>query len=97
MKQFKTRKANRLKNYNYCNNGYYYVTICTCNREYLFGEVLNGQMVLNQFGYIAQNSWQDLPNHHKNIELDKFIVMPNHVHGIVIINSPVGNGPETVS
>lgn len=69
------------------------MTICTYNREYLFGDVLKGEMVLNQFGCITQDSWQDMPNHHKNIELDKFIVMPNHIHGIIIINNPVGNGP----
>ena len=54
-------------------------------------------MILNQYGAIAKNSWVDLPNHHKNIQLDEFIIMPNHIHGIIIINNPVGNGPARSS
>lgn len=92
MKQFKSRKQNRLKDYDYSNNGYYYVTICTYNREYIFGDAVNNEMILNRCRAIAKNSWVDLPNHHKNIQLDEFIIMPNHIHGIIIINNPVGNG-----
>jgi len=95
MKQFKSRKQNRLNNYDYSNNGYYFVTICTYNREYIFGEVVNDKMILNPCGNITKKSWQDLPNHHIGIELDQFIIMPNHIHGIIIINNPVGNGPPS--
>jgi len=96
MKQFKSRKQNRLNEYDYSANGYYSVTICTQKRKYVFGDIANDVMILNQCGDIARNSWLDLPNHHKNIQLDEFIVMPNYIHGI-IINNPVGNGPARSS
>ena len=90
---FKPRKPNRLKEYDYSEPGYYYITICTFNRREMFGSVENNNMLLNQCGNIAQTSWLDLPNHHKNIHLDRFIVMPNHIHGIIEIKYPVGGGP----
>ncbi|MBU1122063.1 MAG: glucose-6-phosphate dehydrogenase [Candidatus Omnitrophica bacterium] len=93
MRQFKSRKQNRLNNYDYSSNGYYFVTICIYNREYIFGEVVNDEMILSQCGNIAKKSWWDLPNHHIGIGLDQFIIMPNHIHGIIIINDSVGNGP----
>ncbi|MGH7909725.1 MAG: transposase, partial [Thermodesulfobacteriota bacterium] len=74
-------------------NGYYFVTICTKNREEWFGEFESGKMILNKFGKIAKNFWIEIPKHFKNVGLDEFIVMPNHIHGIVII---VGNAyPST--
>jgi REP element-mobilizing transposase RayT len=97
MKQFKSRKQNRLKGYDCSTNGYYYITICTQNREYIFGDIANNEMTLNQYGDIARNSWLDLPSHHENIGLDQFIIMPNHIHGIIIINNPVGGGPARSS
>ena len=93
MRQFKSRKQNRLNGYDYSVNGYYYVTICTQNREYIFGDISNNEMALNKYGDVAKNSWLDLPNHHENIGLDQFIIMPNHIHGILIINNLVGYGP----
>ena len=97
MKQFKSRKQNRLNNYDYSSNGYYYVTICVYNREYIFGEIINDEMILNRCGNIAKKSWRDLPNHHIGIELGQFIIMPNHIYGVIIINNPVGNGPARSS
>ena len=82
------RKANRLKNYDYSQNGCYFVTVCTQGRREWFGSIENGVMELNENGRIVSACWDDLPNHYRNIELDEFIVMPNHVHGIIII----GNG-----
>ena len=67
------------------------ITMCTKNRVAWFGEIRNDEMVLNEWGKIVTLSWDDLPNHYKNIRLDQFIVMPNHMHGIVIIDN-VGNG-----
>jgi putative transposase len=92
MKEFKSRKPNRLKKYDYAINGYYYVTICTCDRQEIFGKVENTEMIINQYGEIAKNTWLQVPKHFKNIELDEFIIMPNHIHGIIIINNPVGTG-----
>jgi len=85
------RKPNRLKNYDYAQNGYYFVTICTHNRQEWFGKIKNGAMELNRNGEIVLIGWNDLPKHYRNIALDEFIVMPNHVHGIVVIDN-VGNG-----
>lgn len=93
MRKLITRKQVRLKDYDYSDNGYYHVTICTQNRKNIFGDIINDGMVLNECGTIAKNSWEDLPNHHKNIQLDVFVIMPNHMHGIIIIPCPVGNGP----
>ncbi|MDD4294154.1 MAG: transposase [Candidatus Omnitrophica bacterium] len=90
---FHKRKDLRLKNFDYSNNGYYSITICTKNRQNIFGEIINRGMVLNDMGDIVRNTWMDLPNHHANIQLDEFVVMPNHVHGIIIINNSVGNRP----
>ena len=91
LKTFKARKPNRLKECDYSNQGYYYITICTYNRLELFGTIKNNNMILNEYGHITKNIWLDIPNHHNNIKLDEFVVMPNHIHGI--INVVVGAGP----
>jgi len=77
------RKSIRLKHYDYAETGAYFVTICTKDRECLFGEIVNGEMRLNNAGEIVQNTWNDLINHVSNIVLDQFIIMPNHIHCIV--------------
>jgi len=87
----KSRKPNRLRGYDYSKNGYYFVTICTQNLVEWFGKVENDQMALNEYGRIVSECWHDLPNHYRNIKLDESVIMPNHVHGIVIIDN-VGNG-----
>jgi REP element-mobilizing transposase RayT len=86
------RKPNRLKNFDYSSFGYYYVTICTKNRECWFGEIINGEMILNEIGEIIKQCWLDIPKHFLNVFLDEYVIMPNHVHGILIINqNNVGN------
>lgn len=82
----KERKLNRLKHYNYSKGGYYCITICTQNKISYFGEIKNGKMILNSSGEIARRYWNEIPNYYSNIHLDEFIVMPNHIHGIIIIN-----------
>ena len=81
MNQFRSRKKIRMDGYDYSNNGHYYVTICTDNREYVFGDIVNNEMALSRQGEIAYSVWFDLPNHHSDIELDAFIIMPNHIPG----------------
>lgn len=89
------RKRNRLFGYDYSRDGYYFVTICTKNRKDYFGNVENGQMVLNDVGKIAQECWENIPNHFPHVILDEYIIMPNHIHGILIFqnafNDDVGN------
>ncbi len=90
-KQFKNKyriEPTRLKNWDYGWNAPYFLTICTKDRFHFFGEVLNGQMVLNEIGMIAHNNWLQIPNHFPFVILGNFVVMPNHVHGIVIIDKP---------
>ena len=61
----------------------------------MMGEIIEGEMRLSEFGRIVSETWMDLPNHYKNVVLDAFVVMPNHVHGIVILNDDrVGAGSE---
>ena len=79
------RRSIRLKNFNYAQNGVYFVTLCTYNQECSFGNVIDGKMVLNDAGRIAVDEWKKSAIIRNEIELDEFIVMPNHIHGIVII------------
>lgn len=82
-------ETTRLNGYDYSKPGNYFITICTKDREQLFGEVIDEKVKLSETGKIVSDCWYDLPNHYPNIILDEFIVMPNHIHGIIIIhNSP---------
>ncbi len=81
------RRSPRLKGYDYSLAGAYYVTICTHERKLFFGDVLNGEMHLNEPGRTAQWIWMALPQYFPTIELDQFVIMPNHVHGIVVNTS----------
>ena len=83
----------RLTEYDYSTNGFYYVTICTHNHEEIFGSIEINDITLNVYGGIVKDSWMDLPSHHKSIQLDAFVIMPNHIHGIIIIKCPIGNRP----
>ncbi|MGM0377476.1 MAG: transposase [Bacteroidota bacterium] len=82
-KQHKNRRSIRLQGYDYSSPGEYFITICTQNRESLFGDVINGEMVLNDVGIIAREFWNRISERYENVVLDTFIVMPNHVHGII--------------
>ncbi|WP_017652226.1 transposase [Fortiea contorta] len=85
------RHSIRIKGYDYTQPGIYFITICTKGRQCLFGDVTKGEMQLNCLGQIAWNCWQTIPDHFPHIELDIFVVMPNHLHGILIItDKPVG-------
>ncbi len=92
------RKSLRLKGYDYSRPGYYFVTICTHNRESILGEIKNGILSLTTLGKLVEYTWNDLPNHNYYVGLDKFIIMPNHIHGIIIIHENavnlVGAGSE---
>jgi REP element-mobilizing transposase RayT len=75
-----------LKDYDYTQEGGYFITLVTRNRDKLFGEVVNGKMVLNDYGKIVDECWKSIPDHFPNVELGVHAIMPNHVHGIVLIN-----------
>lgn len=84
------RRSIRLKGYDYSQAGAYYVTICTNNRECLFGDVKNGKMELNNAGWMVEKIWFELPKHYVGVGIDAFQIMPNHIHCIIIF---VGAGP----
>src|SRR5450759_4782397 len=80
-------ETTRLQNWDYASDGWYYITICTKGRDNIFGIIEQGIMQLNDHGHIVEQCWFDLPNHYSNLILDAFVVMPDHVHGIMIIDN----------
>lgn len=90
------RKSYRLKNYNYSSNGYYFITICLKNRTNYFGKIKNEKMILNKLGEIVKKYWMEIPKHFKHVYLDEFIIMPDHMHGILIIKQPISVKPIAV-
>jgi len=84
------RRSIRLQGYNYAQAGLYFITLCTQNRAHLFGQIINGEMILNDAGKIAAKCWQDIPVHFPKTKLHEFVIMPDHIHGIVEIIKIVG-------
>ena len=84
------RRSIRIKGYDYAQTGAYFVTIVTSQRDCLFGEIVAGEMVLSDFGKIAEACWRAIPEHFPAVELGAYVIMPNHVHGIIIIDESVG-------
>jgi len=81
------RRSIRLKEYNYSQNGAYFITICAYNRKCLFGEIVHDVMVLNNVGLLVRDEWIKSFDIRAEIEMDEYIIMPNHLHGIVFINN----------
>ncbi len=102
------RHSTRLRGYDYSQAGAYFVTICAQDRECFFGEIVDSEMHLNDIGRIAAECWDAIPSHHSNVELDEYIIMPNHIHGIIVIvddaherrgvqlNAPTTDAPTVV-
>lgn len=79
--------SNRAQWWDYSNNGTYFITICTKNRINYFGTILQGETILNSLGQSVLRCWNDIPIYHPYVILDTFIIMPNHIHGILHINN----------
>ena len=79
------RRSIRLKGYDYRQAGAYFVTICTQDRECVLGDVSDGIVRLNDAGRMAQSVWNEMPAHYPGVELDTFVIMPNHIHGIIVL------------
>jgi REP element-mobilizing transposase RayT len=84
------RKYNRLSGYDYSQNGQYFVTVCTYNRIEWLGKIENDRMILNECGQVISECWHDIPEHYRNVRLDESAVMPNHVHGVIVISNVIG-------
>lgn len=80
------RRSIRLKGYDYSKAGAYFITICCEDRLHRFGKVSDNEMILNELGTIAYNEWINLANRFSNFELDVFQIMPNHMHGIIVLS-----------
>ena len=79
------RKSIRLKEYDYSQPVEYFITICTHDKKCVFGEVIEEQIRLSLIGEIVKNYWEKLPKHFPKVKLDEYVIMPNHIHGIIII------------
>jgi putative transposase len=109
MAKLKNRKQIRLKDYDYSSDGYYFITVCSFNKNHIFGSVgaglasaqredarpspteggpVNGHIILSKLGQIIDHHWNEIPNHFGHVELDNYVIMPNHIHGILIIDNP---------
>ena len=88
------RRSIRLKGYDYSQAGLYFITICCDDRKHRFGTVANGQMQLNEFGQIAWHEWGKLSERFPNITLDVFQIMPNHVHGVIMVGATLAVAPN---
>ena len=94
------KKPNRLVGYDYSAPGYYFLTICANNHECLFGRILSENeqipavMELNAAGQTVQAAIAEIPLHYSGVELDKFTIMPNHIHMILVIKDGIANGPS---
>ena len=90
------RRSIRLPKYDYTSPGAYFITICAYQHECLFGKVVGGEMLLNRLGQLLQSRWQAIPRYFSSVNLDDFVVMPNHIHGIVVIRNHRRVKSETV-
>ena len=98
MKKFKGKyriPSARWATWDYGSNAAYFITICIADRAHDFGEIVNGEMVLTPLGQAAADCWVAIPDHFPFVVLGASVVMPNHVHGIIIIDKPDGGGVET--
>jgi REP-associated tyrosine transposase len=91
------RKSIRLKGFDYSLPGAYFVTVVTKDQENLFGEISNGTLKANRYAEITQKAWKELPRQYANVSLDSFLIMPNHIDGIIVINdTALGRGGSFV-
>ena len=91
----RNRHTTRLRGYDYSQAGVYFVTVCVRNRECLFGKIIDGKMNLNQYGRIAKQQWVWLFHQYPYCQLHEYVIMPNHMHGIIIINHNCRGGSRT--
>jgi len=96
MKRSDSRKPNRWPGYNYSMPGWYFVTVCVKDFRCMLGTVIDREMRLNRLGIIVSETFKGIPNYYENVNLDEWIVMPNHLHGIIIVGN-VGTAHDNIS
>ena len=84
-KDIHRRRSIRLKDYDYSQTGAYFVTVCSWNKGCVFGDIVDGALQINECGQIVQDEWMKTADIRTNVELDEFAVMPNHIHGIIVL------------
>jgi putative transposase len=94
--KYKTKKQYRLPYYNYARSGYYFVTICSYNKNEIFSSILDGTVVLTDIGKTIERSWEYIPTSSPFASLDEYIIMPDHLHGIILIDNPNENDTAEV-
>ena len=91
------RRSIRLRGYDYSAQGAYFVTICVRGRECLLGDVIGGKMCLSEYGRAVTECWDAISDHSGHVDVDAFVVMPNHIHGIIVIVRATDTSPDTVA
>ncbi len=91
------RRSIRLRKYDYSSVGMYYVTLRVLSRQCSLGELINNSMKRSALGTIAEDIWTKVPEKFENVELDQYVIMPNHLHGIIVVTSSHGTVPEKPS
>ena len=81
------RRATRLRDYDYGQTGGYFITICVQDQKCLFGKIIDGRMQLSEIGKTVVECWNRIPQHFFSVELDMCVIMPNHIHGIIVLNT----------
>ena len=89
------RKHIRLRGYDYSLPGAYFITLCTKDRKNALARVVNGRAIRSAIGEVTLRCWKEIPNHHANVEVDEFVVMPNHIHGVVVILDSLTQGENS--
>lgn len=91
------RQSIRLRGHDYTQAGAYFITLCIYQRQCLFGEIVGGQMQLNQYGQVVGKCWQWLSEQYSYVDLDSWVVMPNHLHGIIVITTNGCRGDSRIA
>ena len=84
-------ESNRLKEFDYTYSMWYYITICTKDKKKWFGDFVSNNFELNNIGKIVKSYWLEIPQHFQNVEVDNYVIMPNHLHGIILLNNSQNN------
>lgn len=95
--KYPIRKRTRLKEYDYSNNAYYFITICVNDKSEVFGKVENNSVSLNEYGIIVENKLLDLSERFNSVEIDYYVIMPNHFHCIFILENESDKCKESIS